>query len=378
MASQTVFGKRTSAPKRVSQGALRASAFASLLHEVAPDIILRELSRSGTTWTPELYRGVISVLLRSSTTSVATRAYRVLKNGKQGNEANRLGFTALSSNEEKRNVIQDIIVHSVRDEMLRSNEHALSFYNSAGNGAQDVEEYETPQRDGLAESDSFGEAQVPLASVRRLALSLYLRHMADFSASLITNDSRIRTLLCNEVCMNSHLYNEELRNTLQYLLHKLIIAESSRGRDNIVSSLVTAFSSCASGDNHQALGIFLNSMQAIAIQHDSCLMFLQQRFGVDKSLKGPLTALDLANYILDIYVKSSRQKMNKVLPAVVAALCSSWVQNANVEVVRQVDQLLMARMISSGEELIRKCNPPKDDATWLRMVLLDIKTVRNF
>ncbi len=375
MASQTVFGKRTSAPKRVSQGALRASAFASLLHEVAPDIILRELSRSGTTWTPELYRGVISVLLRSSTSSVATRAYRVLQSSTQGNAANRLGFTALTSIEDKRGVLHDVLLHAVRDEMLSANGPALSFYSDAGNGAKDADEYDAPERDGLAESSSFGQAQLPLHTVRRLAICLYLRHIATFGASLLVNDSRLRGLLVNDLCVNAESLNEELRDALQQLLHAVVKAESARGREDVVSSLVTAFSTCASGDKKASLGVFLQGMYALSIQHDACLVYLQQRFRVNKSLKRRLTALELAENILDVEVKSSRDKVNVVLPAVVAGLCSSWVQDAKKEELEECDDMMMARMISSGEELIRRCNPPKNDAIWLRMVLLDIKTI---
>lgn len=370
-----MFGKRTSAPKRVSQGALRASSFATLLHEVAPDIILRELSRSGTTWTPELYRGVISVLLRSSTSSVANRAYRVLQNSTQGNAANRLGFTALTSIEDKRSILYDVLSHAVRDEMLAGNGAALSFYSDAGNGATDGDEYDVPERDGLAASSSFGQAQLPLRNVRRLALCLFLRHITSFSAKLIVNDSRLRSVLVNDACVRAESLHDELRDALQSLLHVVATAESVRGREDIVSSLVTAFSTCASGDTQSSLGVYLNGMYAVSIQHDACLVYLQQRFGVKKSLKRPLTGTEITDNILDVEVKSSRNKTNKVLPGVVAALCSSWIQEVKEEEIEEMDDMMIARMISIGEELIRKCNPTKSDATWLRMVLHDIKTL---
>ncbi len=156
----------------------RSAEYSRLLSEVAPELGLRGILRdcSASSPSPELYRSLISTLLRASSTGVADSAYDVLCSASVAAAPARLGLTHLTPPTLSRAVLQDLVSSLVREEPLDPDNPALKFYSNAGVGSSDPEDFEAPPAEGLAAE--FGERVSPLGEIRRRSLALAVRYFS--------------------------------------------------------------------------------------------------------------------------------------------------------------------------------------------------------
>lgn len=376
---------------------MRSESYAKLVQELAPDSVLRALFApiKDESPTPELFRGLISTLLRAAEQSVVRRvrsalqiaAFSDVRSGrKPANFAAVLGFTITTLSDTRREVLHDIISSATSRRPLRADGPALKFYHNAGHGSLDAEEYEKPEAEGLGEAVAFGQVQSTLEVVRQYGLAEFINYAAEAvvyfrntikTERILVGDSRIRTILVDGILKKGPKLSNDSLHSLQLLFASVCDAESPKGRSDIVTHMVGAFAgTAAKSEDASSLGFYLREVLPTKVVLHACVVYLKQRFGVKNVFIDAGRKLTMKNFVNDVLdVKIVKNRPNHVLPAVCAAILKCLVESADNTAVEnngnlfEHDDMLLATMHSKGDELLRKCEPDGEDKDWFKAEL---------
>lgn len=372
-------GSANSEQGNATRTATLASQYADFLHEQAPEAVLSRLHNTSIPILPNatLFRRLISMLLRASTPHVVQRVSSALEcatsTAREENcdEYVVLGFTT-STLKENLPALYDVLTCLVNGDMLIVDGKALTLYSGAGSGATDQEEYMMPGSDGLRGSSSFGSMHPPLTDTRRTALVTFVKHIAKHNPLIFANDQRALAILTEKsVTRAVSLYSDAL-DALHALLDSLYNSSLKRTRDDISVRLVNAFVSVATDDALcPSLGVYLRAMPGPTLMLDCCHRFLVQRFSLKIGQNERLSFKVFYEFINRQF--PSNHPFLKVLPAVCACIATALVSQGDLREFKsdltamqhEDDGILVATMISLGDQLRRTCKAPEADGDWL-------------
>lgn len=373
------------ASKRTNKN--RSAGLVHLLSEVAPELSLRGIFADDSP-APELYRGLISVLLRASTPSVALGAYEALRASSGAHVSaptlSKLGCVSTNSENALRSAIQDVISSIARSEPLRATNAALQFYGTAGVGAADTDEYENPAREGLAESTAFGTAQPPLAETRLNSCALLLRYLAlvvmDARAPVpAVASERVRARLVDDIVPRAHTLPPRTLAALQELLAATLAYASPAARDDTADRIVHALAALPVSSPN-ALCVYACSLSDASVKFRACVLFLAQFCGAGRHTRDTEPqSLTIANFVKRfVVIRVSRRPRKVSAPAVLTALAEAWLELADPScfALEGPDEKRAVALNTLNEQLLQlteKCDAPAEHTKALMRIAMAIQ-----
>lgn len=358
----------------------------SLLCDIAPEVALRWLPFVKHSFPPTLPRALFSLMIRTTSETESLAAKDVLlhlQTLKQSSALCCLGFATKTEkyNREKHfsEVLYDLLLSASRDEALMPSGKALSFYNDAGPGSGDADEYfsDTPDHRVPHAYSHLNIAQIRSRNLAN-AIDVYTEAFNDdscFQAFVtLANHGIARFLapLVDQIPEVISVVPIHLKEAIFKFYNAYARSCPAARQQEMRTRLVAPFMRVAGRSVH-SLNYYIQGIENLEIRFQATRLCLIQRFGVEDSVDEALIAPNIVKYI---FLDVEQCVHPKAVPCLVSTMLMAWYQIAPKEAFKCKESdgnRNMIRLLSKLKKAklgVGKYGCPKHDEIVFRTVML--------